>query len=74
MATNPVERNFVTRYILGFAVIVAMMIGGGAVGSLLGSTSIPYGDFVGVASGAVIVFVGFVIVYRQYDRSYTEES
>jgi len=70
MATNPVEENFVTRYILGLGVILAMMIGGRAVGSVVGSTELPYGGVLGVVLGALLVFLGFTVLYRRYDRSY----
>ena len=67
---NPVENNFVTRFILGFAVIFAMMIGGGAVGWAFSSIGIPYGDWLGVAIGAVVVFAVFAVLYRRYDASF----
>jgi hypothetical protein len=70
MATNPVEENFVTRYILGLGVILAMMVGGRAVGSVFGSTGISYGGPLGVVLGAALVFVVFTMLYRRYDRSH----
>lgn len=70
MVNNPVENNFITRLILGFAVIVAMMIGGGAVGGLLMNAGIPYGDWIGVAVGAIVVLGVFVVLYQRYDASY----
>jgi hypothetical protein len=73
VATNPVERNFVTRYILGFAVIVAMMLGGGAGGYVLQGVDIPYAGVIGTALGALLVFAAFVAWYRRYDASYTSE-
>lgn len=74
MTTNPVEENVVTRFILGLAVIFAMMLGGGAVGSALGATPFPYGGVLGVGTGAVLVFVGFAVLYRRYDASVQTES
>lgn len=73
MGSNPVEANFVTRYLLGFAVIVAMMLGGGAVGAAFRATEVPYGGWIGVTVGAVLVFVGFVVLYGRYDASYDDE-
>lgn len=70
METNPVEANFVTRYILGFAVIVAMMIGAGAVGGGFRALQIPYGGLIGVALGAILVLVAFIILYGRYDAAY----
>ncbi len=74
MATNPVEENVVTRFILGFAVIFAMMLGAGALGSVLRDTAIPFGGWIGVLLGAVLVFIGFVVVYRRYDASFTRPN
>ena len=73
MSNNPVERNFVTRYILGFAVIFSMMLGGGAVGGAFQSMEIPYGGWIGVAIGAILVFIGFTILYDRYDAAYDGE-
>lgn len=70
MSRNPVEENVVTRFLLGAAVIFAMMVGGGAVGSVGTSLGIPYGGWMGVTLGAVAVFVGFTALYRRYDASY----
>lgn len=72
MSLNPVEENFVTRFILGFAVIVAMFAGGGAVGSTLQSSEVPYGGVLGTALGAIVVFLVFVVLYRRYDASFEE--
>lgn len=73
MPTNPVEENVVTRFILGFTVILAMMGGGGAVGGFLDTTAAPYGGVLGTALGALLVFVGFTVLYRRYDNSYNEQ-
>ncbi|WP_254544021.1 hypothetical protein [Halomarina pelagica] len=73
MGNNPVEDNFVTRFLLGLAVIFAMMIGGGAIGGAFLSLGVPYGDWLGVAVGSVLVFVAFVVLYRRYDASYDTE-
>ena len=70
MPSNPVEGNFVTRLLLGLATIMAMFVGGSAVGELLQDTPLPYGGWVGVALGAVLVFVGFTVLYRRYDSSF----
>jgi hypothetical protein len=73
MANSPVEENIVTQFILGFTVILAMMGGGGAVGGFLDMTSVPYGGVLGTALGALLVFVGFSILYRRYVASYDEQ-
>jgi hypothetical protein len=73
VVTNPVEENVVTRLLLGFAVIFAMMLGGGAVGSALDTTPLPYGGVLGVGTGALLVFVGFAVLYRRYDASVRAE-
>jgi hypothetical protein len=72
MSLNPVEENVVTRFILGFAVIMAMFAGGGAVGSTLQDSGVPYGGVLGTALGAIVVFLAFVVLYRRYDASFTE--
>jgi hypothetical protein len=71
MSTNPVEANVVTRFLLGFAVIVAMMFGGGVGGSTLNDTTVPYGGVVGTAIGTLVVFLGFAVMYRRYDQSHS---
>lgn len=72
MSQNPVERNVVTRFILGLAVITAMSIGGSVVGSLLQDSGVPYGGILGVATGAILVFLAFVVWYSRYDASFAE--
>ena len=74
MARNPIEDNFVTKYVLGFAELFTMMIGGGAVGRTFLSIGIPYGNWLGVAVGASLVFAVFTVLYRRYDASYTTEQ
>lgn len=73
MDRNPVEDNVVTRFILGFAVIFAMMIGGQAIGTAFISYDIPSGDWLGVGTSAVLVFVIFIVLYRRYDAAYSTE-
>ncbi|WP_254767669.1 hypothetical protein [Salinilacihabitans rarus] len=71
--TNPVEENFVTRFALGFAVIFAMGIGGRAVAEVFTALDVPYGAWLGVAVGAVVVFAVCTALYRRYDASYSAE-
>lgn len=71
---NPVEANFVSRFLLGLAVISAMFVGGGAAGRVFQSTGIQYGGVVGVATGAMLVFAGFTLLYRRYDASFAGNS
>ena len=71
--SNPVEDNFVTRFILGSAVLFAMMVSGGVVSSGFLSVGIPYGDWFGFAIGVIIVFAVFTVLYRRYDASYETE-
>lgn len=73
MTQNPVEENFVTRFLLGLAVIFAMTIGGGAVGTTFSDVGLPYGAWIGVAVGAIAVFVAFAALYGRYDASYTSD-
>lgn len=69
MTQNPVEANPVTRFLLGLAVIFAMMVGGGVVGRALEATTLPYGLQIGVFSGALLVFAGFAALYRRFNAS-----
>ncbi len=73
MATNPVERNVVTRFVFGFAVIAATMLGAGAVGGGLRTLAVPYGAWIGAAVGALAVLVAVGVVYTRYDRAYTRD-
>ncbi|SEH14513.1 hypothetical protein SAMN04487967_1637 [Natronorubrum sediminis] len=73
MGQNPVEDNFVTRIILGLAVIYAMMVAGGTLGESFAGLEIPYAEWIGVAVGAMLVFAVFIPLYRWYDASYSSE-
>ncbi len=68
MSPNPVEQNVVTRFLLGFAVILGMMLGGAAGGSLASLVDVPYAGVSGVFLGSVIVFGAFSVWYTRYDR------
>ena len=73
MGQNPIENNLVTRFLLGFAVVVAMILGGELVGGALLRLDVPYGDWIGVAIGAAVVFLVFTALYRRYDAAYDGE-
>lgn len=70
MASNPVEENFVTRFLLGMAVLLAMVLGGGAVGQFFQNAGVPYGDWLGAGLGMIAVFAAFTVLYRRYDASF----
>ncbi|GAA0677911.1 hypothetical protein ACFQDG_02720 [Natronoarchaeum mannanilyticum] len=70
MEQNPVEDNFVTRFLLGAAVIFAMSMGGAAAAELFRRVGMPYGAWVGTLVGAIAAFVAFAILYRRYDESF----
>ena len=70
METNPVERNVVTRFILGFAVIFGMMLGAAVGAGLLGVLGLGNLRVLGVAGGALAVFLGFAVWYTRYDASF----
>lgn len=72
MSPNPVEENFVTRYALGFAIIAAMMLGGGAGGWALASLDVPGGRWIGTLLGALVVLVAVGVRYQGYDESYND--
>ncbi|MHB9287697.1 hypothetical protein ACKVMT_11755 [Halobacteriales archaeon Cl-PHB] len=69
MVSTPVENNFVTRFLLGLAVIVAMFVGAEAVGRLFTRLDVPYGTNLGVLVGALLVFLAFAAWYTRYSRS-----
>jgi hypothetical protein len=73
MSPNPVERNPVTRFLLGLAVIVGMMVGAQLLAGALLSVEFPYGALVGAVVGSLLVFGGFVVWYARYDAAADEE-
>ncbi|KYH26728.1 hypothetical protein HAPAU_18320 [Halalkalicoccus paucihalophilus] len=73
MPRNPVERNVVTRFILGFAVLTLMYVVGGAVGGPLVSMAGPVAGFIGVFVGALVAFALFAHWYARYDASFGTE-
>lgn len=70
MKQNPVEDNFVTRLILGVAVIYAMMIAAVSVATAFRNVGIPRAELIGTALGAMLVFVIFALLYRCYDARF----
>lgn len=50
-----------------------MRLGGGAVGRILTAVSVPYGEWLGVALGGVLVFVGFSVPYRRSAATFDTE-
>ena len=74
MATNPVEANPVTRWLLGMVVILAMMVGGGAVGWLVRDVAVPYADVLGTLIGAIAVFFLVAVLYRRYHARATSND
>lgn len=73
MARSPVERNVVTRFLLGLAVIAGMMIGATAGGRLFATLAVPFASVAGVLVGALAVFVAFAVWYTRYDASFDAE-
>lgn len=70
MNSSPVERNFVTRFLLGFAVLTLMYIGGSVLARPLASVGGSAAGFVGMFLGALLVFVPFAHWYARYDASF----
>jgi len=60
-----VERNPITRFLFGLAVIAAMMLGGRVVGESFLALGVPGGDWIGVGAGAALVFVGVAVLYSR---------
>ncbi|ELZ10280.1 hypothetical protein [Natrialba aegyptia] len=72
MEHNFVERNFAVRFLLGFGVIMAMAVVGERLGIGLLEYGVPYGDWIGVAVGAIGVFIAFAAVYTRFDSVYED--
>jgi len=70
---NPVEGNFVTRFVLGPAVISAMIVGGSIVAMGFSGLDVPYAGGVGMLLGALAVFAAFSVWYTRYDASWPEQ-
>lgn len=66
MKQNIVERNFVVQFFVGLAVILMMAYVGEQLGLLLLDYGFPYGGWVGVAIGMIVVFIAFAAVYTLY--------
>lgn len=73
MARYPVENNFITRFLLGFGVLAAMIFGGSVVAWILVSLEIPYGGGIGMILGAFVVFLLFSLWYSSYDAGFDSE-
>jgi len=71
MARNPVERNFVTQFLLGIVVITGMFVGGGVGGYAVGRVGVPYDSVVGVMLGSLLVFAAFAVWYSRYDAAFS---
>lgn len=69
MAKNPIENNPVSRFILGFAVIFGMFVGGGIGARVFASISMPFAELIGVVIGALAAFAMFSWFYFKYDKS-----
>lgn len=72
MARNPIEQNFVTRFILGLVIIGLMSAGGAVLARPLASFAGSTAGFVGMFLGALLVFVLFARWYTRYDDSFND--
>ncbi|ELY40452.1 hypothetical protein C496_11403 [Natronorubrum tibetense GA33] len=66
MEQNIIERNFIVRFFVGLGVILMMAYVGEQLGLLLLAYGFPYGGWVGVAIGMIVVFIAFAAVYTLY--------
>lgn len=66
MEQNIIERNFVVRFFVGLGVILTMAYVGEQLGLLLLGYGYPYGGWIGVAIGMVVVFIAFSAMYTLY--------
>jgi hypothetical protein len=60
-----IEQNPLTRFVFGLLVIAAMMLGGRVVGEGFLALGVPYGDWIGVGVGAILVFVVVAVLYSR---------
>ncbi|MFP8954486.1 hypothetical protein ACLI4Z_16180 [Natrialbaceae archaeon A-arb3/5] len=67
MEENIVERNFAVSFLLGLGVIMAMAFVGERLALVLLDYGVPYGDWIGVAVGTVLVFTAFTALYTRLD-------
>jgi hypothetical protein len=70
MDSSPVESNFVTRFVLGLAVIFAMFTVGSLVAAAFSILDARYAGGAGVLLGALATFVAFSVWYTRYDASW----
>jgi len=70
MEQNIIERYFVVRILLGLGVIMAMAFVGERLAIGLLEYGVPYGEWIGVAVGAITVFIIFSAVYTRFDSVY----
>jgi hypothetical protein len=69
----PVGRSVLTRYLLGLAVVVAMLLGGGAVGCAALAVALAYDGVLDAVVEGVLVFAGFTFLYDRYDANDDEQ-
>jgi len=70
MEQNIIERNFAVRFLLGLGVIMTMAFVGERLAIVLLEYSVPYGEWIGVAVGAIAVFITFAAMYTRFDSVY----
>lgn len=70
MEQNIIERNFIVSFLLGLGVIMAMAVVGERLAIGLLEYGVPYGEWIGVAVGAIAVFIAFAAVYTRFDSVY----
>lgn len=74
MSRNPVERNFVTRLVLGLAVLPCCRWPVGPSRARSFTVAGPVAGFVGMLPGALVAVVLFARWYAGYDASFDPGS
>ncbi len=73
MLPNSVEKNPVTRFILGLVVIICMSLGAQVAMMVLSWVGIPYPNWTGVIVGSLAAFVTFAAIYTHYYPSHSSD-
>nr|WP_231588008.1 hypothetical protein [Halostagnicola sp. A56] len=65
-----IERNFILSFSPGLSVIMAMTFSGEWIAIILLEFGVPYGAWIGVGIGVIVVFTVFAAVYTRLDSVY----
>ncbi|WP_074854739.1 hypothetical protein [Natrinema salifodinae] len=66
MDQNPIEKNPITRIILGLVVVIGMSIGAHIMIVFFSFLKFPYAPWIGAIVGSITIFLLFSLLYREY--------